>query len=154
MAWITITADDVARRLAAAELSALKTAAKAAGQDGDEILAEAISETTVMVRGYVGGCSRNKLGPIGTIPEELKTATLAMIRDYLFGRLPGMKGLNDELRQKETDRAISMLKSAASCALAIVPPEIEAEAQPSGPAVELVGSNRRRATRSKMKGLL
>lgn len=154
MAWITITADDVARRLAAAELAALKTSAKAAGQDGDEILAEAISETSVMVRGYVAGCRTNKLGIAGTIPEELKTATLAMIRDYLFGRLPGMKALNDELRQKETERAMSMLKSAASCALAIVPPEEEAEQQPAGPAVEFVGNNRRKATRSKMKGLL
>jgi hypothetical protein len=154
MAWITLTSVDVARRLAAAELNALKSAAKAAEQDGDEILAEAIADVTTKVRGYVGGCTRNKLGPSGTVPDELKSASLALVREFLFTRLPGMKSLYDELRQKETDRAYDDLRAAAACKLAILPPETEADDQPAGSPVELISGGTRRATRDRMRGLL
>lgn len=154
MPWSAMLPADVARRFAAAELSAVKTAAKSAGQDGDVILSEAIADVTMQVRGYVGGCTRNTLGPDGTIPDELKSAALALVRDYLFTRLPGLKGLNDELRQKETERAMAQLKDAAACKLAIVPPTTPADDQAAGPAVQSVSTRTRVATREKMSGLL
>jgi phage gp36-like protein len=147
MAWIALTAEDVARRLAAAELVALKTAAKSGSQDGDEILAEAIADVTTEVRGYVGACKSNTLGEGATIPDELKSAALALVRDYLFTRLPGLKALNDEARQKEVERAVAKLKDVANCKLAIVPPATEAEDQPAGASVHSITTNTRVATR-------
>lgn len=156
MSWITISADDVARRLAAAELSALKTAAKASGQDGDTILEEAINDVTTQVRGYVAACSRNVLGEAGTIPDECKGAALALVRDYLFTRLPAMKALNDELRQKETERATQQLRDVAACKLAIVAPTTPAgdDEQAAAPGITLVASRTRKVTPSTMGGLL
>src|SRR4051794_29328669 len=98
MAWITLTETEVQNRLAKAELTALKSAAIAAGQTASAILAAAIAAVVGEVRGYVA--KKNTLGAAGTIPEELESTTLALIRRYLFTRLPGMKGLFDELRQQ------------------------------------------------------
>lgn len=154
MAWISLTEDDVARRLTAAELTALKTAAKASGQDGDEILEEAITDVLKRVRGYVAACQRNILGDGETIPDELRASALALIRDFLFTRLPGMRGLNDEIRQKETDRALAELRDVAACKFLIVQPETESSDQAAGSGVELVDSRDREATRAKTSGLL
>ena len=154
MPWIALTSADVARRFAAAELTAVKTAAKATGQDGDVILAAAITSVTNTVRGYVSACAKNTLGDGATIPDELETAALALIRDYLFNRLPGMRALNDELRQKETDRAMSQLRDAGKGLLGIVAPVTASEDQAAGPAMELVSSRTRVATRTSMSGLM
>lgn len=152
--WITLTEEDVQGRLAGAELTALKGAALASGKTAAEVLTQAIGDVTLQVRGYVGACARNTLGETGTIPDELRTAALALIRDFLFTRLPGLQTLNDETRQKETERAVQQLRDAAACKLAIVPPETAAESQAAGPAVQLVSSRTRVATREKMGGLL
>ena len=155
MSWITLTSEDVARRLSAAEFTSLKTAAKAAGQNGDEILAEAIADVVTHVRGRVAACAKNILGEAGTVPDELKGATLALIRNYLFTRLPAMKALNDEIRQKETEQAREDLKETAACRLAIVPPvtpAAEAE-QAAGPSIQLVSSRTRKVTTTTMRGL-
>lgn len=154
MSWISITAADVQNRLTGAELSALKGAAKAASQNGDTILSEAISTVVKKVRGYVAGCSRNVLGETGTIPDELQSATLNLIRDYLFNRLPAMKDLNDELRQNETKAALAELRDASACKIAIVPPESPAATQAAGPGITLVGTRTRVVTREKTRGLL
>lgn len=154
MAWITVTPADVQNRLAAAELNALKTAAKASSQDGDVILSEAIDNVVAKVRGYVAACERNLLGLPGTIPEELLADTLALIRDYLFTRLPGMRSLNDELRQRETERAERVMRDVARCDFAIVPPEQEAPQQAAGPSVQIISSRKQIATRKQTSGLL
>ena len=152
--WITLNEEDVQGRLAGAELTALKSSALASGKTAAEVLAQAIEDVTKEVRGYVAACTRNQLGDGATIPDELKGAALALVRDYLFTRLPGMKMLNDEIRQKEVDRAMSKLRDAANCKLLIVQPETASAAQAAGPSTELVNSRTRVATREKMKGLL
>lgn len=154
MAWITLTEEDVQGRLAGAELTALKSSALSTGKTAAEVLAQALADVTTQVRGYVAGCAKNKLGDGSTIPDELKSAALALVRDFLMTRLPGMKILNDEARQKETERAVQQLRDAAACRIAIVAPATEAEDQPAGPAVEVVGTRTRQATRTKLSGLL
>jgi hypothetical protein len=151
--WITLTDDDVKRRLAAAEYSALLNAAKQSDQDPADLVAEAISEITKQVRGYVAACNKNTLGEGATIPDELKAAALALVRAYLFTRLPGLRSLNDELRQRETDQAIDQLKAVALCNFAVVPPETPAEDQAGGPAIQLVRYRKTIAGRSDTNGL-
>lgn len=153
MAWITLTAEDVQRRLASAEYSALLNAAKQVAQDPADLVAEAIAEITQQVRGYVAACEKNTLGDGQTIPDETKAAALALVRDYLFTRLPGLRSLNDELRQKETDRAVAMLRDVAACKLAIVLPQTPATQQAGGPAIQLVKSRPTVAGRDQTSGL-
>lgn len=152
--WITLTEADVLGRLSRPELTALTSAAKATSQTSEGILATAIEVVTRKVRGYVGGCSKNKLGDGNTIPDELTDAALALVRNHLFTRLPGMADLNDTIRQKETENATAELKDVARCLIAIVAPETAAPQQPAGPAIQLVSSRKRQATRTKTSGLL
>lgn len=154
MAWIIITAGDVQRRLAAQELTALTTAAKAASQSAETILSDAMADVVKRVRSYVAGCTKNMLGPAGTIPDELKAATLTLIRDYLFTRLPGLQSLNDETRREETRQAFRELRDVAACRMAIVPPETPAAQQAAGPSAELVSGRKRVTGREQTGGLL
>jgi len=147
--WITLTPDAVATRLAAEELTALKEAAISESQDGETILAEAIAKISNKVRAYVPGTR----GEAPTIPDELETAALALIRDYLFNRLPGMEMLNTEGRREETKRAHAELSDCASGRLKVVAPVTEAAAQAQGPSVTSVTTNTRKATRQTLKGI-
>lgn len=154
MSWIALTAADVQRQLSGAELTALKTAAKASSQDGDTILSEAITDVTRKVRGYVAACQRNVLGDGTTIPDELKASAIALVRDFLFTRLPGLKDLYDDARKDATKNAMAELRDVAACKFLIVQPETAAANQAGGPAVELVESRARNATRERTKGFL
>lgn len=129
MAWITLTETEIAGRLAAPELTAVTSAAVRLGQTAEQILAGALKSVTAEVRGYVAACSRNVLGPAGTIPDELEGAALALIRRHLFTRLPKMESLFDDLRQKEAEDALVRLRDTAACRFAIVPPVLPAPAE-------------------------
>ena len=153
MSWITLSEDEVLTRLASAEATALKSAAIATSQTASGIMAAAIAAVVKQVRGYVG--KRNTLGEAGTIPDELETSTLALIRRYLFTRLPGMKGLFDELRQQEAKDALQELRDVAKGDFVIVPPTDSApeDEQAGGMGTQLIHSRRRLATRDQMAGL-
>jgi hypothetical protein len=153
MAWVTLNEDDVQRRLTAAELTALKTAAKASGQDGDTILSEAIQDVVKRVRGYVAACRDNLLGEGMTIPDELRGAALARVRDFLFTRLPGMKSLNDDIRQEEAKSAVATLRDVAACKMAVVQPTTASSEVIVHTSVQQLTGNTRQATREKMGGL-
>lgn len=152
MAWKTLTVEAIENRLTAPEMTALTNEAKKETQEPETILADAIAAVTVEVRGYVAACARNILGPAGSIPDELESAALALLRRHLFTRLPGMRRLFDELRQRETEDALQRLRDTARCDFAIVPPE-EAGDQAAGPASEVVSSRTRILTREDTRGL-
>jgi len=139
MAWITLTAEKVQGRLTKPEMTAVLTAAKQTEQTAEGLLEEALASVTAEVRGYVSACERNTLGPAGTIPDELETAALAVLRRHLFTRLPNMAALFDELRQTEAKDALTRLRDTARCDFAIVPPEEPApaaeQAQSSSPRI-------------------
>jgi hypothetical protein len=120
MAWVTITEADVQTRLAGAELSAYRTAAKASGQS--DPLTEIISAVVDEVRGYIAACDRNTLGAGQTVPSKLKSATLAVIRYKLVTRLP--IAVNTE-RTTEYRDAIALLERTADCKFAIEEPATE-----------------------------
>lgn len=154
MSWTTLSTDDIKGRLTGAEFTALTTVARSSGQSADDIIAQALDDTTRRVRGYVAACAHNTLGETGTIPDELKSAALALVREFFFTRLPGMKSLNDETRQKELERAVQELRDTAKCQFAIVPPETAAADQAAGTAITEVNSRTRVATREKLDGLM
>lgn len=154
MSWTALIAADVKGRLTKPEYTALTTVARQVDQTPETIIADAIANVTTKVRGYVAGCAKNTLGETGTIPDELKSAALALLRDYLFTTYPELKSLYGEARQKETERAIGELKDAANCKLAIVPPETAADAQAAGTAIEEVSSRTRIAKRENLSGLI
>src|ERR1700754_2502333 len=126
MSWITLTQARIETRLTAPEMTAVTSAAKQVAQTAPQILADAIAAVVLEVRGYVAACDRNTLGPAGTIPDELESTALALLRRYLFTRLPAMKSLFDELRQEEAKDALQRLRDVAKCDFAIVPPETPA----------------------------
>lgn len=125
MAWITLSETNLGERLAAEELEALQTAAVGDfGNTVPDVLASVVAE----VRGRVAAESKNQLGPTGTIPEELKSAALAIARWRILSRLPGMKFLQDEARRAEYSDALSLLAAVADGKFAIVQPENPIEA--------------------------
>jgi hypothetical protein len=154
--WITFTAASVASRLTGPEMTALKSAAKASGQDGDELLSDCIDRAVREVRGSVAGCSRNTLGEEGTIPDELEDATLAIVIYRFISRLPGAaaKALLGQIRSTNYEDARDLLKQVAACKFGIVPPETPGDDQAAGPAAELISSRDRTAKRSDTDGLL
>lgn len=155
MSWITLTTDDIETRLTKPELAALTTAARQDDQTASGILAGAITAVTAEVRGYVAACKNNILGESGTIPDELESAALSLIRRHLFTRLPGMASLYDQLRQDETRDAIERLRDTAACKFAIVPPTTPAaeSEQAAGPSHQLVSSRIRVGKPSDLAGL-
>jgi phage gp36-like protein len=152
MSWNALTVEDIATRLTETEMGALTTAATGAGQTKEALIAAAVDAVTAEVRGYVAACSRNVLGAEGTIPYELESSALALVRRYLFTRLPRMKSLYDELRQRETEDALQRLRDTAACRFAIVPPE-EAGPQAGSGGVQLISSRQRIAGRKETSGL-
>lgn len=117
MAWIAITEADVQSRLAGAELTAFKNAAKASGQA--DPVAELISQTVDEVRGYIAACSRNTLEAGQKVPSKLKSATLALIVYRINTRLP--IAVTQE-RRDENERADRLMREVAACRFAIEEP--------------------------------
>lgn len=149
--WVELTEDDVLTRLAGAEVTALKTAALADGQESPlpEILAGVVRE----VRGRVAARASNTLGDGDTIPDELLHHALAIVRYRLCTRLPGMKALLDERRLREYEDAVAALRDVADGKFAIELPATPSDEQVAGPAAQLIESRDRKATRARMEGL-
>jgi phage gp36-like protein len=120
MAWVEITEADVQTRLAGAELSAYRSAAKASGQA--DPLSEIITAVVDEVRGYIAACDRNTLGAGTTIPSKLKSATLNLIRYRLITRLP--IAISDERKEEYRD-AINLLERVSDCRFAVEDPITE-----------------------------
>ena len=150
MSYITITEDDVITKLSGPEKAAMTTAALQAAQVSP--LPAVITQVVAEIRGYVAACERNILGDGETIPSELLGAAINRIRFELATRLP-VASLLTQVRIDANEQAIALLRDAAACKFLVVGPETPAADQPGGPAVEIVTSTARRATREKLNGL-
>lgn len=129
MAWITLTSDDLAERLAAAELTTVQTAAT--GSYGDpvpDVLASVVAE----VRGRVAAHASNRLGAAGTIPAELRAAALAIARWRVLSRLPGVRMLQDDARRLEYSDALSLLSAVSRGDFAVEQPDEAVEVDTGG----------------------
>lgn len=151
MSWITLSTDDVKRSLTGAEFTALQTAALSSGQSDPftAILAEVIKE----VRGYVAACSENSLGDGLTIPEELKSATLARVRFEAFTRLPLGRSLLTEDRVEANKAAERLFARVAACTFKLEQPTTVSAAVIGGGSVSVISSSPRRAKPSHLAGL-
>lgn len=116
--WTEITEDLVKTRLAGAEVTALQTAALAAGQT--DPLPEIVTQVVDEVRGYIaaGGFG---LEEGAKVPSKLVSATLAVIRYRLATRLPARSLLTEE-RKAENDAAIRLLERVADGKFAVEEP--------------------------------
>jgi phage gp36-like protein len=127
MSWITLTPAHVDESLSAAELDALRSLQLADGQA--DPVPEAIARTCTQVNGYVAAQAGHPVGQAGTIPEELLTSAISIVRWRVIGRLP-VKLFTTENRRKEYEDAIAELKDVAKGTFAISFPADPAEDQP------------------------
>lgn len=150
MSWVQITEALVTSKLSGPETAALKSAALATAQS--DPLAEVIAQVVAEIRGYVAGCAANTLGEGATVPSELLGAAISRIRFELATRLP-VASLLTEDRRTANANALTLLRDVAACKFAIVAPTTAAAAQAGGPAVQVVTSTTRQASRSRLSGL-
>lgn len=113
--WVPVTEQSILSKLSSPELNALRTAATAPGQ-GDP-LGEVIAQVVREVRGHVAACKANRLGPAGTIPDELLGAAINRVRYELATRLP-VTTLLTEPRIAANDQANTLLRDTAACRFA------------------------------------
>ncbi|MDR1427275.1 MAG: DUF1320 family protein [Bifidobacteriaceae bacterium] len=118
--WVPVTEQSILSKLSSPELAALRTAATAPGQ-GDP-LAEVIAQVVREVRGHVAACKANRLGPAGTIPDELLGAAVNRVRYELATRLPVASLLTDP-RIAANDQANTLLRDTAACRFSLEPPD-------------------------------
>ena len=119
MSWINLSTDDVLTALSGPEYEAYTGTALADGQASP--VAEVTDRVIKTVRGYVAGCSKNRLGAGLTIPEELEGAAIALIAWELATRLPLPAMLKERLREKKTD-AQDLLEKVSLCRVAVEQP--------------------------------
>jgi hypothetical protein len=129
MAWAAITTDDVKRRLAGAEVTALQTAALASGQS--DPLPETIIEVVDEVRGYIAAAGYS-LEAGNTVPSRLRSAALAMIRYRLATRLPVKAFLTTD-RVEENAAALRLMAQVSAGRFSVEDPAT-ADTETSGSA--------------------
>jgi hypothetical protein len=147
--WITITADDVATKLAGAELTAAREAALGEGQT--DPLPDVIEEVVQEVRGYVAAAFTLSAGL--TIPQKLRGAALVLIRDRLLSRFP-TSAFSTEDRRSQVQAAYQLLRDVAAGRFKIDAADEAVDSEvASSSAVELTGRSRPNFTRDSLNGL-
>ncbi len=139
--WITLTETDVQTRLSGPELAALKSAALATGQS--DPLPALVASVAREVRGYVAAGERNTLGPAGTIPDELESASLARVRYELATRLPVASLLTEARKEANRDALARLRDVAAGKFLIVQPPSEDAGPQAIAPQTAYYGGAER-----------
>ena len=144
MTWITLTEDDVLTRLAGPELSAYRTAAKAAGQA--DPLPEIISGAVQEARGRVAKAGYTS-DDEDAVPEQVKHHVLAIIRYRLVTRLPlEVK----ESRRKEYEDALQFLREVAAGDVVL---DDAATGTLGGGSSQVISSRARPVSLTSLKGL-
>jgi hypothetical protein len=116
--WIQLTSETLLTALTASEHNALNSAAVSQGQEN--VLTDIASSVAKEWRGGLRRvCTVDARD--GYVPDELLVHILADFRYRSFTRLPGMKGLLDDLRIEEWKRANQVRDNLVK--VHIVPPE-------------------------------
>ena len=132
----------------------MSSAAKAEGQDADELAQKVIDVQVNRIRGRVP--QNVPRGPDGTIPDELESSFFALWVYEFITKLPKMKSLLDALRVGARDAAIDELKELSMGRINVVPPITSAAAneQAMASTVGLVSKGTRRMSRDNLGGLI
>jgi hypothetical protein len=151
--WITPTAATIQDSISGPEFTALKSAARGAGQNPDTLVTDCLSRSIKQIIGYVS--VKNIVGTAGDIPDELTAALGAVWRFEFINRL-GLEKLLTESRKTAYDNAMIQLRDVAAGRFTIMPPATPApEAQQAGgPGVQLASFSPRQASREDLSGLL
>lgn len=150
MSWDTLTEAKFLKSCTGAEATAIKSAALASAQT--EPLTATLAAVVQEVRGYISAYGQNSLGEGATIPAELENAACAIARFRALNRLP-VKSLLTETRVLEYKDALALLRDVAAGRFSVEQPATVSDQVISGPAVQVVSSTTRQATRSKLSGL-
>lgn len=152
MPWITPTLQQCIDRIPK-EWPALSSAAKAAGQDADELAEDVMTDQVNRIRGRVP--SGVPLGESGTIPDEMKSAFFALWVYAFITKLPKMSQFLDAERVQAYKDAFEELKELSLGRINLVPPTTAAPSneQAAAPTISVVSSTPRRVTRSNTSGL-
>ena len=118
--WIPLTSESLLNALTSPEHTALNNSAVAQGQE--TVLTDIASSIAKEWRGGLRRVCTVDLRD-GYVPDELLVHILADFRYRAFTRLPGMKGLLDELRIEEWKRANQVRDNLIK--IHIVPPATE-----------------------------
>lgn len=148
--WREVLEDDVLTGISGPETVAYQSAALKEGQVNP--LPEIIATVTDEVRGYIAGCSNNRLEAGSTLPRAVIHHTVAIIRYRLISRLPIR--VSDE-REQEYKDARSFLRDVSACRVAIEQPSTPAPADEQGRhgGTEIARQGVRVTSRNKLSGL-
>jgi hypothetical protein len=128
MAWLALTTADVLNSLSQQEQSSLTDASSVAD------LATIVADVTALVRGKVASYAPNQtlFGALGTIPEELHAAAVAISRFKFLTHLPGTQ-LITAWRQQENVSALAQLDAAAAGTLLVAGAAVPVDVSPQIP---------------------
>jgi hypothetical protein len=103
MAWNTLTTADITAEILPDEVNALNTV-----QGSAAILTALLSTVTAEVQAQilVGG---NQIGPAGTVPDQIRSDAIALVRWKWFCSLP-KTDLQSDFRQAQYEEAIKRMK--------------------------------------------
>ncbi|AHF94603.1 hypothetical protein OPIT5_29290 [Opitutaceae bacterium TAV5] len=147
MSWRTITEDDLRTVLTGTEIDSVRTVALEDGA-GDPVPGT-LANVVQTVRGYIAGCSRNTLGPAGTLPEQLVGDAMVIARHRLLTRFPEV-GLLSDGRVNEYNQAMTAMRDVAACRISVeAPPVAGPEKMPAGAGAILVSHTPLNFTRDK-----
>ena len=149
--WNQLTSELLRTSLSAPERAALDKAALDPEQQ--DVLAEIATNIAAEWRGGLRSvCVIDSRA--GYVPDELLIHILADFRYRAFTRLPGMKGLLDELRVKEWDRAMKIRDNLKDMAVVLPDAEHLEAVEQSGSGAELASGEGAYPSSCQMDGLL
>lgn len=124
MPWNALTTAGILSRLTAQELAAVRQQSVEVGQA--DPLAEVLAQVTAEVRGYVAAHAPNRLGPAGTLPDQLHGTAVGLARWRLCSRLAvGRMAdvLLTEPRRQEYEDGLRLLRDVSSGRFAVEQPD-------------------------------
>lgn len=149
--WIQLTSELLRTSLSASERATLDKVALDPEQQN--VLAEIATNIASEWRGGLRSvCVIDSRA--GYVPDELLIHILADFRYRAFTRLPGMKGLLDDLRVKEWDRAMKVRDNLKAITVVLPDTDHLEAAEQSGSATELASGDGAYPTSGQMDGLM
>jgi hypothetical protein len=118
--WIAITADHAREALSDGEYEIFSTFAVAPG--GSPVMPGCIRRVVNRIRGEVAASGRYSLGPDGTLPPELESAAIHLLRREAASRVPAAGIVIDDLRQAALADAGRQLDRVREGKAGITPP--------------------------------
>ena len=152
VAWVTLVVGDLNHYMVAAQVSAVNTAALAAGQA--DRFTRVMTDVVNRIRNKIETCPGNRVSATAlSIPPSLRAGACLLIIQGMQTAIPSLKLTEDQ--KAEIDRYQKDLDLIAECKLTVeepVDPLDPPNAQVGGN-VEVASSTTRQATRTTLAGL-